>query len=627
MTSGLVALTVIVCGLLGVPTALADLVPVDPPAQPNIVVFYMDDVSPHDGGLWSNPDLTPTLHDLFIAHGIHFTNSIGETPLCCPGRVGLLTGLHTHNHGVIVNDGRLFRPKMHIGKALGDAGYTTVYIGKYLNLNNRLTPRQWVQHGAGWTYLDAIVGANGAYYDYTVQTKQGLIPYGHVHSTRMVAERAVARLHSAPADAPVFAVLSVFNMHGPNTPMPEFKSDARCDTFPPWRPGNYNEADVSDKPPLIANLPLLPDLSGWPLDGYCREILGIDWLVKTVIDELAAEGRLANTLLVFTADNGMTWGAHRIGQKKVTPYSTPVPLYMSWPSRWGDEPRDITDHVVNIDLAPTFCALAGETCSLGPFPTGQEHPDGVSLLPLLDDPRTVSLGRDAVLESVWLDDQLRETFGGLPSWHALRTTAANPLGLWHYVEYDDGFRELYDLSTDPWELENRAADLALRDLRVRLANRLAELRQEGRVASTVRCPDGSIALAEVGAFKGRNVYGAIPKKSQTQRVVGVTGDSIHEFTLRVTNHEATTADFLVRGTSSGSTTITVRYLAAGVDITAQVNAGTYEIDNVMPGASVELTLRMTVDRAPSGAKRAAVVTISSAYDANRLDVLKAVTVR
>ena len=70
---------------------------------PNIVVIYLDDVNPHDGRLWSDPELTPTLHDLFVAHGISFPRAIAETPLCCPARGALLTGLHTHNHNVKVN--------------------------------------------------------------------------------------------------------------------------------------------------------------------------------------------------------------------------------------------------------------------------------------------------------------------------------------------------------------------------------------------------------------------------------------------------------------------------------------------------------------------------------------------
>ena len=81
-----------------------------PAGKPNIVLFYLDDVALTDGRLWGNPQLTPTIYDLFVAHGTTFTNAVGETPLCCPGRGSVLTGLHTHNDGVVANNARLFNP-------------------------------------------------------------------------------------------------------------------------------------------------------------------------------------------------------------------------------------------------------------------------------------------------------------------------------------------------------------------------------------------------------------------------------------------------------------------------------------------------------------------------------------
>jgi arylsulfatase A-like enzyme len=451
--------------------------PVETHSRPNIVVFYLDDVAPHDGRLWSDPARTPALHDTFIAHGTDFRNAFGETPLCCPGRVSLLTGLHTHNHGVYENDPKLFMPDESIGAALQRVGYTTIFIGKYLNRNGRLNSDDWSAHQSGWTHHDVIRGRNGAFYDYTVRTKNGDIDYGSLHSTEMIAERAIARLRETPSETPVFAILSVFNAHLPNEPMPRFADDERCASIPPWNPPNFNEADLSDKPTRARSLPLLPYSDGWPMVTYCREILGVDWLVDAVINELRARGRVDNTLLVLTADNGMTWGAHRLGQRKAVPYATAVPLYMSWASRWGDEPRIIDQHTSNIDLAPTFCDVGG--CALGPYPSGQLSADGVSLLPLLDG-ETATLSRDALLEQM-----LR--------WRAVRTTEEHELGLWHYVEYDSGEVELYDvfggpchawepgLPGDPCEMQNLAGDAAYQPVRDALAVRLHELLMSGRL--------------------------------------------------------------------------------------------------------------------------------------------------
>ncbi len=61
----------------------------------------------------------------------------------------------------------------------------------------------------------------------------------------MVADRAVMHFKETPADTPIFAMLSIYDLHGPNTPMPGYLGDPRCANIPPWDPPNYNEADLS----------------------------------------------------------------------------------------------------------------------------------------------------------------------------------------------------------------------------------------------------------------------------------------------------------------------------------------------------------------------------------------------
>ena len=97
---------------------------------------------PYVTSLWNDPTRTPNIYDQFIAHGINLDHAIGETPLCCPSRANVLTGLHTHNTRVIRNDAQLFDPSEQIGKSMMGAGYASMYIGKYLNRDNTLTPEQ-----------------------------------------------------------------------------------------------------------------------------------------------------------------------------------------------------------------------------------------------------------------------------------------------------------------------------------------------------------------------------------------------------------------------------------------------------------------------------------------------------
>jgi arylsulfatase A-like enzyme len=456
-----VLLLALVVLLPGIGSSVAAMQVVTP--RPNIIVFYLDDTSPHDGRLWSNANRTPTLKNYFVDNGVEFKNAIGETPLCCPGRASLLTGLHTHHHGVFRNRPHTFKPGENVAEALQRSGYATMWVGKYLNRVDSFSEADWNRHENGWTWFDALDTYNAKFFNYSLHTKTGNISYGQKHSTRMAAERTALHIEQTPAEKPVFGVVSISNTHAPNTPMQQYRDDPRCDNIQPWNPPNYNEADISDKPSYYNQAPLQPYQNGWPMRTYCREMLGVDWAVAHVISALQREGRLDNTMLVFTADNGMTWGQHRRGQHKLTIYSTPVPLYIWWPSHLGNGSRGrvINDVVSNIDLAPTFCDIAG--CTLGPYPTGQDEPDGLSMLPLLESgAANPSLGRDAVLEQSHY-------------WRAIRTTSASPLGRWHYAEYDSGERELYDSVNDPWEMENVAGKPAYAEVQQQLRQRLHQL--------------------------------------------------------------------------------------------------------------------------------------------------------
>jgi arylsulfatase A-like enzyme len=598
----------------------------EPSPRPNIVIFYIDDVGPHDGRLWNDPTRTPNLHRYFVDQGIEFSNAIVEDPLCCPARGNLLTGLHTHNNGLVANDARMFDPSVHVGRSLKGVGYQTMFIGKYLNNNWRLTEGQWLEHDAGWNVLDVFRGVNGYFYNYVLHTREGDTPViANYHSTQMIGDRAIARMRATPADKPLFAVLSIYNLHGPNTPMPQFDESPKCADIGNWKPPNYNESDVSDKPLAIRRLPMQPYASGWPMQGYCEEMLGIDKVVGQVTDELRAEGRLDNTLLIFTGDNGIGWGQHRMGQQKRMPYTTPVPLFMRWPARWGTDGGRIAEHVSNIDLAPTFCALGG--CTIGPFPTGHTGPDGINMLPLIDGD-VGSLGRDALLETEMDPESEANGIGGLP-WTALRTTALSPHGLWHYVEYSNGERELYDLADDPWELQNRAGAPALAELQSALADRLAALRLEGRPHGVVvGRPDAAIALSTAGPFQKIHTYFSSVNSQQTVKRSGVLKGSTYEYQVHVGNDAPTADSISVLGNSVGSSKLRVSYWIEGTEVTAQVRAGT-QLVALGPGESIRVVVRVRVANSgvPLGTQSRTTVTVRSMSDRTKVDVVRAVTTR
>jgi len=422
--------------------------------KPNIVVIMLDDINPIDGRLWN---YMPSMHSTFVEKGLEFDEYYDETPLCCPARAGFLTGQHTQNHGVI--DNKLtplkFNDSETIATELHDAGYFTGIFGKYLNHFIKFkdkTPR-------GWDDQAIIDGYNTAYDNYNLRLRNVLDEHHgnrpKDYSTDVLAKKAVEFLRNAPKNKPIFAYIAPAAIHGPNTPAPKHKNDPACKNIEPWKPAGYNEADVSDKPEYVKRRGLLRS-NGYDLVKTCETLLSADDLIRRVTEELQRQGRFENTIFIFTGDNGMSWGDHRM-RAKDNPYADHLPLFITWPKGRGIEPA--ISHVVmsNIDIAPTLAEAAG--VKMGPYPNGQRKADGVSFYQIITDGITdpnVKFNRDVILES---DAEIGVP---IPRWWGLRTTETSGMGKWQFIEYKDGEKELYNLANDPDRMNNLASNKVTR---------------------------------------------------------------------------------------------------------------------------------------------------------------------
>jgi MYXO-CTERM domain-containing protein len=183
----------------------------------------------------------------------------------------------------------------------------------------------------------------------------------------------------------------------------------------------------------------------------------LDVGIERIVETLAARGELENTYIVFTSDNGYHLGQHRFlnGKFQVYEEDIRVPLIIRGPGVQAG--ATVEQMAVNIDLAPTMAQW------------GQASPnrvmDGQSLMPLL--------GPGGETQP-WREDFLVEIFRHLPPSQngdvilALRTEHEL------YVEYRSGPRELYDLDSDPYQLENVYAFADPAHI-AKLSQRLAEL--------------------------------------------------------------------------------------------------------------------------------------------------------
>jgi arylsulfatase A-like enzyme len=410
------------------------------PARPSIVLILTDDMPT------SLLSATPNLRSLVAAEGATFTAANDQRPLCGPARAALLTGRYAQNNGVAKNSHvefyRAGNPGRTIAVTLDAAGYTTGWIGKYIN--GYPEPKHLTYVPPGWDdWAGRVAGGEpDMAYGYRLNEKGMIRTYGKHpadYATDVYFAKALRFIDRAAATGtPFFLVVSTNAPHDPAIPAPR-----HAHLFPKAkapRPPSYNEADISDKPRFVQRAAFRPDFIARTDALYrqrLRTIQAVDEGIAAVIAKLAAVRRLESTYVVFTSDNGLLFGEHRQMRSKGAPYaaSTRVPLMIRGP---GVRAGLVLEHVVGpADLAPTFAEWAGTN----PPPAS----DGRSLASLLDGHER---GRPAWRESYPLSAEQSGSNANWPSWIGVLTPR------YRYVRYVTGERELYDNRTDPYQLDN-----------------------------------------------------------------------------------------------------------------------------------------------------------------------------
>src|SRR4051794_9038454 len=407
--------------------------------RPNVIVIDTDDMNASDMFVMRNT------MNLLGAHGTTFRNSYVSYPLCCPSRATFLTGQYAHNHGVLTDQrfGDLDSSNP-LSVWLRRAKYRTAMVGKYLNGYGISDPRLIPQ---GWTQWYALTGG-------TEQHRYGfkLNENGKVHHYgRKPANYIDYILNSkvngvlkqwAGSPKPFFIYYTPNNPHGEAgtpywstrdpEPAPQYLG-AFGDVTVPHSP-NFDEADVSDKPERIRDMPHLSDSQISDIDrryrGRLESLLSVDDEVKRIFGLVRKYGDKRKTFFVFTSDNGLELGAHRIEFKNyLYEEGERVPLIIRGPGFPENTTRN--QLVGNIDLAPTISSLTGAVPA--------RVMDGIPLAPLAKDP-AVGANRDILFESPDI---------GV---YGVRR------GHWKYNLWSNGDEELYNLDDDPYELKNLLYD-------------------------------------------------------------------------------------------------------------------------------------------------------------------------
>ncbi|HYC54823.1 MAG TPA: sulfatase-like hydrolase/transferase [Candidatus Binatia bacterium] len=429
--------------------------------RPNFVVFLTDDQRADT--LWAMPQVSALLVDA----GVRFTHAYSSTSECCPFRASFLSGGYTPSNTGVKTSGALnggmshFRDVESLPRTLQAGGYRTGFIGKYMHgYTVGYVPPGWstfIANESGGQLPNWFNLANITYGSSTQFPAAGTVVKHSVEYVTSFHRREALDFIDTGDDAPFFLLVSMYAHHWPATPLIDDASKFR--DYHPDNPA-YREADLTDKPQWVQAL--AAPIFARPCTGFLQPSLqttqAVDRLVADVIAAVQQAGGEQRTYFFFLSDNGILWGEHRLPCDKGMAYepAVRVPLVVKGPS--ADTVSSATEVLVaaELDVPSTILDLAGEAAA----------GDGRSLAGFLRGGH-----------SVWRDSLHLENYGyleGLPGgslWQALRVR--NQSGNWKYVEYGNGELELYDLDTDPNELENLASVAALRRVRRALRDQLA----------------------------------------------------------------------------------------------------------------------------------------------------------
>lgn len=496
------------------------------PSRPNVLVVMTDD-EPYDDARYM-----PNFRRL-ARRGTTFTNALVSFPICCPARATFLTGQYAHNHGVKSNflvTGGGFESLRHQDETLpvwlGRAGYSTAFVGKYLNeygaRDPHLIPPGWDDwHGlvdySTYNYFNWAINNNGRlrYYgdrDYAdalielaeVGVQEGIDspaegvaealrifqPFEYFGSedqadyqvdvTGRIADGAVRRL--AASEQPFFLWYTPIASHregdfegigGVRTgrPEPDPRPPARYahsfDDVQLPRDPSFDEADVSDKPETVSGRERLDAETIEELTdthrGQLGSLLAADDAVGRMLRSLRRAGELDDTLIIYTTDQGFFQGQHRIAFDKYIPYEPAIRIPLVIAGPGVPHGEVVREPVYNHDLAPTILDAAGAEAG--------RTQDGVSLLPRMHGEELPA--RALLLEALApaLPFEIgNPIFDHQVPFYGVRTER------WKYINWSFGAEELYDLRRDPYELDNLAAEPQHSGVKTRLAALAQRLR-------------------------------------------------------------------------------------------------------------------------------------------------------
>ncbi len=438
-------------------------------SRPNILLIMCDQMR-WDAAGFAGSSIVQTPHLDRLAD-VCFENAYCASPVCSPARASWLTGCYPHAHLQLRNYGpkrgktwgsHLPPDRVTIGDILKRAGYRCGMVGPW-HLGDDHAPQRgfedfWQPYRyLGPEYADPLFdyfdreGVPNLYGDGATFTQYGntlgftTLADPRQQRTTWTIDRAIDFLHR-PWDEPFFLFVSIKDPHPLIVVPPELLERYPVDQIP--LPDSLRDPLVG-KPRDQARAKFR--MPSTVTDSQFREMIAhyyalithIDAQIGRLIRVLEQQNRRENTLVAFLSDHGELLGDHGFTEKCLMyEASVKVPCLLSWPRALPSGLR-VTTPLAGVDLMPTLLAMADEA--------PPETIDGRSVADAIlngrqPEPRPI-FAEIASREAIYLGSEERARFAA----HVM-----NRDGRWKYIRNRFDIDELYDLQTDPDEMQNLA---------------------------------------------------------------------------------------------------------------------------------------------------------------------------
>ncbi|TXF87617.1 sulfatase-like hydrolase/transferase [Neolewinella aurantiaca] len=316
---------------------------------PNILFILTDDQGVGDLSLHGNDSIRTPNMDALLTSGAQFSRFY-VSPVCAPTRASFLSGLYSPRTGAVfvtrrretMDDGIMTIPEY-----LKHAGYRTGLFGKWHNGSTK----PYDPNGQGFDqFLGFTLGHFNDYFNGELENEDNEVVPFNGDLTTILTDTA-AHFMLADQDQPFFCMLTY---QAPHTPVQV------ADKY--WNPVKSRG---------------LTDYN----TGVYAMIESVDDHIGKLLDQLEAAGKLDNTIVIFSTDNGPNGDRYRMGLKgtkgSVNEGGVRVPFGIRFPNGHPANGRQFHTPAAHIDLVPTLLDIVGL-----PQPPGGL--DGKSLMPLLE---------------------------------------------------------------------------------------------------------------------------------------------------------------------------------------------------------------------------------------------------